>query len=191
MERCGEPIGKQDQYAAAFGGFNLIRFHPDDTVEVEKVLCSPQLIAQLQDRLLFFYTGVTRSASVLLQQQSTEMAVDKEKSNAMAEMVRLARSAYANLCDGRIDALGAMLHDAWQIKKQMANGITNSLIDESYQAALDAGAEGGKLLGAGGGGFLMFLAPPERHEAIRVALCKLREIPFRFAVQGSSIIFVQ
>ncbi|MBI4367219.1 MAG: GHMP kinase [Deltaproteobacteria bacterium] len=190
IERCGEPIGKQDQYAAAFGGFNFIRFDADDTVEVKKVLCSPQLTAGLRDRLLFFYTGLTRSASSLLQQQSTEMAASKEKSNAMGAMVRLAEAAYTDLCDGKIDAFGPMLHEAWQIKKQMTDGISNSLIDKAYDAAIAAGAEGGKLLGAGGGGFLMFLAPPERHDAIRGALSTLRETPFRFASQGSSIIFV-
>jgi D-glycero-alpha-D-manno-heptose-7-phosphate kinase len=190
IERCAEPIGKQDQYAAAFGGFNFIRFHPDDTVEVKKVLCSPQVTADLQDRLLYFYTGLTRSASALLHQQSAEMVVSKDKSNAMGEMVRLAESAYTDLCAGKIDALGAMLHDAWQIKKQMTNGISNSLIDEAYDAAISAGAEGGKLLGAGGGGFLMFYAPPERHESIRRALHTLRETPFRFVPHGSGIIFV-
>lgn len=190
IERCAGPIGKQDQYAAAFGGFNFIRFHPDDTVEIKKVLCSPQVTADLQDRLLYFYTGLTRSASALLHQQSTEMFVNKEKSKAMAKMVHLTESAYADLCAGRIDALGEMLHDAWQIKKQMTNGISNSLIDEAYQAAIDAGAEGGKLLGAGGGGFLIFYAPPDRHDSIRQALKSLRETPFRFAPHGSSIIFV-
>ncbi len=190
IERCGEPIGKQDQYAAAFGGFNFIRFHPDESVEVKKVICTPRVIADLQSRLLFFYTGVTRSASALLQQQSVEMAAPGVKSDAMGEMVRLAETAYADLCAARIDALGTMLHQAWQIKKQMTDGITNTLIDAAYQAAIDAGAEGGKLLGAGGGGFLMFLAPPERHDSIRRALRALRETPFRFAPQGSSIIFV-
>lgn len=190
IERCGEPIGKQDQYAAAFGGFNFIRFHRDDTVELKKVLCRPQLTLDLQDRLLFFYTGLTRSASSLLQQQSTEMAASQQKSKAMGEMVRLAEAAYTDLCAGRIDALGKMLHEAWQIKKKMTAGISNSLVDEAYDAAISAGAEGGKLLGAGGGGFLMFLAPPERHDAIRRALKNLRETPFRFASHGSSIIFV-
>jgi D-glycero-alpha-D-manno-heptose-7-phosphate kinase len=190
IERCGEPIGKQDQYAAAFGGFNFIRFRPDDTVEVNKVVCPPDLIDGIQTRLLFFYTGLTRSASGLLQQQSEELAADKSKSDAMSDMVRLAEAAYADLCAGKIASLGQMLHGAWQIKKQMTNGISNTLIDEAYQAAIDAGAEGGKLLGAGGGGFLMFDAAPERHDSIRRALASLRETPFRFAVQGSSIIFV-
>ncbi len=106
IERCNEPIGKQDQYAAAFGGFNFIRFHPDDSVEVKKVLCAPSLIADLQSRLLFFYTGLTRSASSLLRQQSADVAAPGPKSDATAELVRLAEAAFADLCAGNISSLG-------------------------------------------------------------------------------------
>jgi D-glycero-alpha-D-manno-heptose-7-phosphate kinase len=190
IERCNEPIGKQDQYAAAFGGFNFIRFHPDDSVEVKKVLCAPSLIADLQSRLVFFYTGLTRSASSLLRQQSADVAAPGPKSDAIDELVRLAEAAFADLCAGNISSLGAMLHAAWQAKKQLVTGITCDVIDEAYQAAIDAGAEGGKLLGAGGGGFLLFLASPEKHEFIRKALRRLRETRFRFVPHGSRIIFV-
>ena len=190
IERCGEPIGKQDQYAAAFGGFNFIRFHPDERVEVNKVICSPTVISGLQSHLLFFYTGVTRSASELLQRQAQEMAADESKLKAVSEMVRLAETAYAELCAGNVNLLGEMLHDAWQIKKRLTNGISNAAVDDAYEAAIDAGAKGGKLLGAGGGGFLMLYAEPERHDEIRRALAPLRETPFGFAAQGSSIIFV-
>ena len=190
IERCNEPIGKQDQYAAAFGGFNFIRFHPDDSVEVKKVLCAPSLIADLQSRLLFFYTGLTRSASSLLRQQSADVAAPGPKSDATGELVRLAEAAFADLCAGNISSLGAMLQAAWQAKKQLVGGVTCDVIDEAYRAAIDAGAEGGKLLGAGGGGFLLFFASPERHESIRNALRRLRETPFRFAPHGSRIIFV-
>lgn len=190
LDRCGEPIGKQDQYASAFGGFNFIRFHPDESVEVKKVICPPALLTDLQSRLLFFFTGLTRSASTLLQQQSAELATPGAKSDAMAELVRLAETAFLELCSGKITSLGAMLHEGWQIKKQIADGVTSAVIDQAYEAARGAGAEGGKLLGAGGGGFLMFLAPPERHEDIRRALAPMRETPFGFAAHGSSIIFV-
>lgn len=190
IERCGEPVGKQDQYAAAFGGFNFIRFHPDETVEVEKIVCPPSLVADLQARLIFFYTGVTRSASALLRQQSAEIANPGPKYNATAQLVRLAENAFSQLCAGNLDSFGAMLHEAWIAKRQLANGVTNGLIDQAYQSAINAGAEGGKLLGAGGGGFLMFLAPPERHDSIRCALKPLRETPFRFVTHGSRIIFV-
>jgi len=190
IERCGEPIGKQDQYAAAFGGFNFIRFHPDDSVEVQKVLCKPELIADLQSRLMFFYTGITRSASSVLREQSAQLASSRDKNDAMAAMVRLAELAFAELCDGRIDSIGRMLHEAWQIKRSLANGISNEAIDEAYAAAIAAGAEGGKVLGAGGGGFLMFVVPEAKQAAVRAALAHLRETPFKFSPQGSNIIFV-
>ena len=190
IERCGEPIGKQDQYAAAYGGFNFIRFNADDSVEVKKVICPPNVLGELQARLLFFYTGVTRSASALLKQQAKAVAKRGEKSDAMGQMVRLAEDAFAALCAGNTDGLGAMLHEAWQIKRSLTGNISNSAIDDAYQAAMASGAEGGKLLGAGGGGFLMFMVPPGQHDRIRSALHSLREVPFRFAAAGSSIIFV-
>lgn len=190
IERCGEPIGKQDQYAAAFGGFNFIRFHPDDSVEVNKIICPQALVSDLQARLIYFYTGVTRSASALLREQSADVAAPGAKSDLTGALVRLAEVAYSDLCKGNLDSLGPLLHEAWRTKKQLASGVTTNKIDEAYQAAINAGAEGGKLLGAGGGGFLMFLAPPERHDSIRRALHPLRETPFRFAARGSRIIFV-
>lgn len=190
IERCGEPIGKQDQYAAAFGGFNFIRFHPDDTVEVTKMVCPPSLVAELQSRLIFFYTGVTRSASPLLRQQSAHVSGPGAKSDATLHLAELAEQAFSEICSGKLHSLGPMLHEAWHTKKQIMDGISNGLIDQAYDAAIRAGAEGGKLLGAGGGGFLMFLAPAERHDCIRMALRPMRETPFRFVPHGSRIIFV-
>ena len=105
-------------------------------------------------------------------------------------MVALADAAFEDLCAGNLDNLGSMLQESWQLKKQMTSGITNCVIDQAYQAAIEAGAEGEKVLGAGGGGFLMFFAPLEKHKAIRCALQPTRETPFTFAPQGSSIIFL-
>ena len=190
IDRCAEPIGKQDQYAAAFGGFNFIRFHPNDTVEVTKMVCSQSLVAELQSRLIFFYTGVTRSASSLLRQQSADVAIGGAKSDATSHLAKLAEQAFSELCSGELEHLGLMLHEAWQSKKKIADGISNGLIDQAYDAAIRAGAEGGKLLGAGGGGFLMFLAAPERHDCIRQSLQPMRETRFRFVPYGSRIIFV-
>lgn len=191
IERCGQPIGKQDQYAAAFGGLNLIRFNTDDTVSVQKVICSPQTLPALQRRLLFFYTGITRSASELLREQSSENSKPGAASRGLASMVKMVEVAFEALSAGRVEAIGPMLHEAWMIKRRLSAGITNPFIDDAYAAALRAGAEGGKLLGAGGGGFLMICADPERHGAIREALCRrMRETPFAFEPQGSSIIFV-
>jgi D-glycero-alpha-D-manno-heptose-7-phosphate kinase len=190
LGRCGEPIGKQDQYAAAFGGLNLIRFHPDETVEVTRVICPPEASAELERRLLFFYTGTTRSASQLLAEQSANVASPGEAARATGELACLAETAFSALCAGDLDPLGPMLRRAWKLKRSLASGVSNASIDEAHDAALAAGAEGGKLLGAGGGGFLMFLAPPERHAAVRAALSGLRETPFRFTGQGGRIIFV-
>ena len=190
IERCGEPIGKQDQYAAAFGGFNFIRFHSDDRVEVTRLVCPADVTDELQRRLLFFYTGLTRSASALLGEQSAAIARPGAAASATGELTCLAGQAFEALCEGDLDPLGPMLDTAWRLKKSLADGVSNDLVDQAYAAAIDAGAEGGKLLGAGGGGFLMFLAPPARHDAIRAALGALRETPFRFAPHGSSIIFV-
>jgi D-glycero-alpha-D-manno-heptose-7-phosphate kinase len=190
IDRCGEPIGKQDQYAAAFGGFNFIRFNKDDTVEVHKVLCPRPVIDDLQSRLLFFYTGITRSASDLLRGQAESLSMAGPETEAMDEMVQMAETAYAKICSGNIEPLGDMLDKAWQLKKRLSRGISKPLIDGAYSAARDAGAQGGKLLGAGGGGFLMFIADPSRHSAIRRALSSLREMPMRFSNQGSRIIFV-
>lgn len=190
IERCGEPIGKQDQYAAAFGGLNLIRFHPDESVEVTKVICPPDALAELKHRLLFFYTGTTRSASPLLAEQSANIATDETAFRATRDLSCLAEAAFKTLCAGDVAPLGRMLHQAWRLKRGLARGVSSAAIDQAYDAALAAGAEGGKLLGAGGGGFLMFIAPPERHDAVRASLGGLRETPFGFASHGSRIIFV-
>lgn len=190
IDRCGEPIGKQDQYAAAHGGLNFLRFHPDESVEVRKAVCAHGTLTALQSHLLFFYTGVTRSASALLRNQSSNVAQPGSKSDGTGALVTLAETAFDHLCDGKIGDFGALLDEAWQIKRSLAEGISNAQIDDAYAAARKAGALGGKVLGAGGGGFLMFFAPPEKHAAIRTALVPLRETPFAFAPEGSSIIFV-
>jgi D-glycero-alpha-D-manno-heptose-7-phosphate kinase len=188
--RCGEPIGKQDQYAAAFGGLNFIQFNSDESVEVQKVLFSGNTLRELESRLMLFYTGITRSASVLLKEQSEGMKIHDEKLKAMDCMVRIANAVNSDLQHNCLESFGPALHESWLLKKQLANGISNADIDDAYLAAIAAGAEGGKLLGAGGGGFLLFLVPAEHQQAVRQAVCKLRETRFRFAPQGSRIIFV-
>ena len=190
LERCGEPIGKQDQYAAAFGGLNLIRFQSDERVEVTKVICPPDALAELKGRLLFFYTGTTRSASALLAEQTVRVATDRDVSRATRDLACFAEAAFKSLGAGDIGPLGRMLDQSWRLKRALSHGVSNSLVDAAYDAALGAGAEGGKLLGAGGGGFLMFLAPPARHDRIRAVLSQLRETPLAFSSAGSKIIFV-
>lgn len=190
IQKCGEPIGKQDQYAAAFGGLNFIQFNRDDSVLVEPIICKRQTIEQLQSHTLIFYTGITRSASSILQQQQSVVASEKKKQKVMQQMVDLAHQLRRDLQLNRADAFGEIIHEGWVLKKSLTPGISSDIIDEWYAKARKSGAVGGKLLGAGAGGFLMFYAPPERHDAIAQALGGLRRMDFRFEQQGSNIIFV-
>ncbi len=190
MERCAEPIGKQDQYAAAFGGLNFIQFNPDDSVVVEPIICKRQTIEQLQSHLLTFYTGITRGASNVLRQQGRMLAAEKKKQVVMRHLTELAHELRRDLQQNRVSAFGEMMHEGWLLKRSLSPGISTGQIDDWYARARKAGAGGGKLLGAGAGGFLVFHAPPDRHEAIARALPDLRRMNFRFEPQGSRIIFV-
>ena len=188
--RCGEPIGKQDQYAAAYGGLNFIQFNPDESVFVEPIICQRETIEQLQAHTLVFYTGITRSASAILKHQQAALATEKKKQNVTRKMVTLAHDLRRELQHNRAASFGEIIHEGWRLKKSLTAGITSDAIDDWYDRARKAGAIGGKLLGAGTGGFLMFYAPPERHEAIAIALGKLRRMKFAFEPSGSRIIFV-
>jgi D-glycero-alpha-D-manno-heptose-7-phosphate kinase len=190
IERCGEPIGKQDQFAAAFGGFNFIEFYPDDSVSVEPIICRRETVQQLQTNTLVFYTGITRSASTLLKTQQEVVAAEKSKQKVLRQMVALARQLKAELQKNNLQAFGEIIHENWELKRSLTDAVSNQLIDGWYARARKAGAIGGKLLGAGSGGFLMFYAPRERHEAIQKGLQELRRVDFDFEQQGSKIIFV-
>jgi len=190
IQRCGEPIGKQDQYAAAFGGFNFIEFNPDDSVSVEPILCKRETLQRLQQNLLVFYTGIVRSASAILKDQQEIVLAEKSKQKMLCRMVELARELKAELQRNNLDAFGEIIHANWELKRSLTDQISTSQIDSWYQTARQRGAIGGKLLGAGSGGFMMFYAPPERHEAIMDGLKDLRRIDIRFETQGSKIIFV-
>jgi D-glycero-alpha-D-manno-heptose-7-phosphate kinase len=190
IERCGEPIGKQDQYAAAFGGFNLIQFNADDSVSVEPIICKRETIEQLQRNLIVFYTGLTRSASALLKTQSASVSSSKTKQNALKRMVKLAHSLKAELQKNNLDAFGEIIHENWELKRSLTTGVSTTAIDDWYARARKAGATGGKLLGAGSGGFLMFYAPQDRHEEIMRELNELQCVAFGLELQGSKIIFV-
>lgn len=190
IERCGEPIGKQDQYAAAYGGLNYIQFNPDDSVHVEPIICKRETIQRIQAHTLVFYTGITRSASSLLRDQQRAVAGDKKKQQAVQRMVELARQMRRELQANRVSGFGEVLHEGWHLKKSLDANIATGRIDEWYAEARKAGAIGGKLLGAGAGGFLMLQAPPDRHEAVAHALTGLRRMDFQFESQGSRIIFV-
>jgi D-glycero-alpha-D-manno-heptose-7-phosphate kinase len=190
IERCGEPIGKQDQYAAAFGGFNFIQFNQDDSVLVEPVLCQRETLQTLQENIVVFYTGISRSASAILQNQQAAVESSEAKQRAVQQMAQLARDLKTELQRNNADAFGEIIHEGWELKRSITSEISSSEIDRWYAAARNAGAAGGKLLGAGSGGFLMFYAPRERHAAIELALKGLRRIPVSFEPQGSRIIFV-
>jgi D-glycero-alpha-D-manno-heptose-7-phosphate kinase len=188
--RCGEPIGKQDQYASAYGGLNFIKFNPDGSVTIEPIICKRETIEKLQAHILVFYTGLTRSTASVLKQQQSGLSREKKKQNMTKRMVELANELRVEIQNNRIGSFGEVIHEGWRLKKSLAAGIASNAIDRWYELARKAGAVGGKLLGAGAGGFLMFYAPPERHEAIATALKGLRQMAFRFEPQGSRIIFV-
>ncbi len=188
---CGEPIGKQDQYASAYGGFNLIEFLPDGATKVSPVICRAQTLQGIQDHLMMFYTGITRSASSLLRNQTDSMRGSVQKQAVLKNMVGLAHQLRDEVQRNNLDAFGEILHENWILKKSLSDEISSGQIDDWYERAIQAGATGGKLLGAGAGGFLIFFAPPARHEAICHSLPDLRRIPFRFERFGSQIIFYQ
>lgn len=189
IDICGEPIGRQDQYAAAFGGLNLMEFEPDDSVIVSPIICNRATVLELEANILVFYTGITRSASPLLKQQSEEIAGDEKKRRALMRMVELAYALRDELHQNNIAAFGEILHENWMLKKSITSGVSTGDIDAWYDAARSAGAAGGKILGAGAGGFLMFYAPRESHAAIKSALHMLRPVSMKFEPLGSRIIF--
>lgn len=188
ITRCGEPIGKQDQYAAAYGGLNLIRFHPDESVSVDPVLCEPDVLAQLEASTLVFYMGHTRSASAVLAEHDAGGAANR---TSLRRMAQLAFDLKKELESGRLECVGPILDENWRLKRQLSADVSNSQIDALYSAAMAKGALGGKLLGAGSGGFLMFFAPPDRHMQIRRTLADLRPVRFKFDRTGAQIAFYQ
>lgn len=189
IDFCGEPIGKQDQFAAAFGGLNLIEFKKDDTVCVNPLLVQPDVRSRMEESIMLFYTGLTRSASAVLEKQNAAVQSDERKEAALLKMVELTYELRDALHDGKVDAFGEILHENWILKKSLTEDISNSAIDSWYETARAAGAHGGKILGAGAGGFLMLSAPPSRHDRIAGALSPLRRIPVRFEPLGSRVIF--
>ena len=190
IERCCEPIGKQDQYAAAFGGLNLIEFHEDDSVNVSPVIVPRGYCENLQKRLIVFYTGITRSASAILKTQTEVSGTDMKKQAALRRMVELAYVLRDEMGSGELDSFGEILHENWELKKSLTSGISTPDIDAWYESARDAGALGGKLLGAGSGGFMMFYAPEDRHVEIESAI-GLRRVDVKFDPLGSRILFYQ
>jgi D-glycero-alpha-D-manno-heptose-7-phosphate kinase len=189
IDVLGKPIGRQDQYAAAFGGLNYIRFNPDETVDVEPVPCRAETLAELEQQVLLVYTGQTRDAGAILERQAQATPASMDALRAMRDLVDQMRHALAG--DGDLDRFAALLNEGWELKRSLGCGISTDGVDDWYAAARRAGAAGGKLLGAGGGGFLLLVAPPWRHRAIREALGRPQELTFRIARHGSRNIFIQ
>ncbi len=185
LEVLGRPMGKQDQYIAAHGNLRFIRFQPDDRVEVETVALNEGVRRRLSQNLLLFYTGQTRESRTILAEQRDnipeQLAVLREL-RAMAEEGR--RLALA----GQLDDLGRLLHESWTLKMRLASAIANGTIKDMYETALRAGALGGKICGAGGGGFLLLYCPRERQTTLREALAAYRELPFHLEPDGSKVI---
>lgn len=191
IERCGKPIGKQDQYIAAYGGLQYIRFNPDESVFIDPVICSQETKQSLQNSMIMLFTGLTRSADHILREQSENTNNESTKRRTLRRMARLAGELRDALSVNDLDGFGEVLHEGWVEKKKLASGITNPEIDEWYEIARRNGAIGGKLLGAGGGGFLLLYAHPDRFPDILRALPYLRPVPVRMEPQGSKIIYVE
>lgn len=189
IEKLKEPIGKQDQYAAAFGGLNFIRFLPDEQVTVEPIILNRDTLKLLHQNLVMFYLGGTRASGSILHEQSGNM--NKTSGfELMLKMTRLAENLRTELWEGRCDNFGAILDEAWKLKRAIASGVSNERIDSIYDRALRAGALGGKLLGAGGNGFMLFYCPQEKQEDLSRALPELKSFPFHLDMEGSRVIFV-
>jgi hypothetical protein len=188
IEKLGNPIGKQDQYGAALGGLNFIKFNQDGSVSHEPIMMDGKVYKQLQKNLLMFYTGTTRSANTILAEQTKNITVD-DKAKNLLKMCDLARDMKSALESNDISSFGRILDEGWQLKKELASGIANPAIDEAYDIAMKNGALGGKLLGAGGGGFLLFYCEEEKQEQLKKAI-GLRELEFTFERDGTSVIYI-
>lgn len=188
IRQLGHPIGKQDQYAAAFGGLNFIEFHPDETVSVRPLILHGTTLRRLQENLVMFYTGLTHDANGILAEQKQNLSQQDKVKNLLA-MCQLAREMRDALSQNDIENFGAMLDEGWRRKRELAGGVTNPTIDALYEKAMASGALGGKLLGAGGGGFLLFYCPKERQAYLENQL-RLERFDFAFEHDGSSVIYI-
>ncbi len=191
IERLGEPIGKQDQYAAAYGGVNLIEFERHGGVTVQPLLLPPATLAELEANLMLFYTGTRRDAREVLSSQVFALESDDLVVSRMGKMVELAYEMRDLLLRADLDAFGLALHRGWEMKRSLSAQISTSKIDYLYERARDAGALGGKLAGAGGGGFLLLYCPKSAQARVRKSLGALQNLEFRFDWGGARIAFAQ
>ena len=190
IEKLGEPIGKQDQYGTAVGGLKFIRFLPNDSVEVEPLLIRNDVEKELDENLLLFYTGLTHSAGEILKEQNANVVSAEEKYRNLVKMTALAYEMREALSHGDLDAFGQILNENWLLKRELASKISNTTVEKYYNIAIENGALGGKLLGAGGGGFLLFYCPKPKQARLRSALSDLLELPFHMEQSGTKVIYI-
>ena len=186
IKKLSNPIGIQDQYAVSYGGFRRYRFFADGSVGIEPILANRKTLCELKSSFMLFYTGISRNSADILHEQKDMIA---QKMEILDSMVEAAEEAYRALREGKPDEWGLLLDRVWNQKKCLASGISNSQIDDMYARAKSAGALGGKILGAGGGGFLLLYVPEACQPMVRQMLCAYREIDFSFEAGGSQIIF--
>jgi len=185
IERCGKPIGKQDQYIAALGGIRDIRFGPGEEVVAEELALSTAERRALQQQIMLFYTGVTRSADRILAEQTANIETTRPQLDLLRD---LAGFAVERLRSGDVDAIGPAMRESWEAKRKLASGVSNDQIDLAVTRALNAGASGAKLTGAGGGGFLLVVCPIERQRVVRESLRDMQEMPVKVDRLGSRVV---
>lgn len=192
IEQCviREPVGSQDQISAAFGGFNRIEFIPDGTFDLQPIILPAERNSQLQQHLMLFFSGISRYSSDVAQTKIDNLQKCAAELTAMHAMVDQAIAILQNPA-APLDEFGRLLHDAWMLKRTLSDRVSTQFIDEIYDTARRAGAIGGKVLGAGGGGFIVFFVPPERHQSVKDALHGLVQVPFKFENAGSRIVLYQ
>ncbi len=186
IDRLKKPIGIQDQYIAAYGNLRFLDFLPDGQVKVEKVSLETESRRALNDKFLLFFTGVSRRADSILTEQQKNI---KDRIPMLRELKQMVYEARSIVAGNDLDALGLLMHESWKLKKELAGPITNRNIDDMYELARRSGAIGGKITGAGGGGFLLLYVPYENQLSVRNALCELQELPFRLEADGTKVIF--
>jgi D-glycero-alpha-D-manno-heptose-7-phosphate kinase len=182
-----EAVGAQDQFSAAYGGFNRINFHQDGEIEVERVVAPNGRLTELEQHLALYFTGFSRTASEIAQEQINLTSQRQHELSTMLQLVDEAQSIVTSP-NRPLEELGRLLHESWQIKRSLTGKISNARIDEIYEAGRSAGAVGGKLLGAGGGGFMLFFVPPECRRSLRERLKGLLCVPFSFSLKGSQVV---
>lgn len=188
QEMCQENVGCQDQALAAHGGFSLIEFGGENHLKARQVTVKKEILDDLQNHLMLYFTGFSRTASEIARHQIRNIP---KKEDSLTRMYGMVAEAVEMLNTERVSAFGELLHESWMLKRQLSDRITTDHIDDIYSQARSAGATGGKLLGAGGGGFVLLFVPPDKQPAVRTRLKNLLRVPFRFENLGSQIIFYQ